>query len=151
MNRYLLFIFLLSLCFALTSGVQAQVNVSPASPTLIDLADDAASVIVGNPAHASVILDNPRRMIVNAGMPGMTNIIVLNKAGKVIFNSPVISGAPTGDLIRIQNACINGGENCEANKIYYCAEGQRCHSVAMPTPEAPSAPPSSSLDESLEE
>lgn len=111
------------------------INVSPDGPTIVELPSDAGSVIVGNPVHASVILDNPRKLMINAGVPGMTSIVVLDQKGKVIFNRPVVSSAPTGKLIRVQNACINGGDGCAANKIYYCAEGERCHDVALPQEE----------------
>lgn len=108
------------------------VHLSPAKPALIQLEEDASSVIVGNPAHAHVTLDNPRLMMINAGVPGMTNITVLGRNGQVIFDRPVISDAGNTDMIRIQNACVNGGDDCVTHKMYYCAEDERCHDVAVP-------------------
>lgn len=123
----------------LSVSAQAQaINVSPDGPTIVHLDEDAGSVIVGNPAHASVVLENPRMMMVMAGAPGMTNLLVLNKNGQVILNRPVISGNGEKGLIRIQNACVNGGDNCIENKMYYCAEGERCHVVAAPQVANPS-------------
>ena len=129
--------------------VSAQpIHVSPDGPTIVRLSEDAASVIVGNPAHASVVLDNPQTLLINAGVPGMTSVVVLGKNGRVIMNKPIISNAPVGDLIRVQNACINGGEGCVANKIFYCAEGERCHDVIVPqlqAEETAAQPPEANL------
>lgn len=116
------------------TGTQAAdaIRLSSAKPALIHLEEDASSVIVGNPVHASVTLDNPRMLMINAGIPGMTNIVVLGRNGQVIFDRAVISGSGSDDMVRIQNACVNGGDGCVANKMYYCAAGERCHDVAIP-------------------
>ncbi|PCI00050.1 MAG: hypothetical protein COB76_04345 [Alphaproteobacteria bacterium] len=148
------FFFLAVMAVFLSSpfSLMAQViHVSPDGPTIVRLKDDAASVIVGNPAHASVVLDDSRTLLINAGISGMTSIVVLGKNGQVILNRPVVSNAPTGEMIRIQNACINGGDNCMAEKMYYCAEGARCHDVALPQAASDGASSSNSAEENLED
>jgi hypothetical protein len=113
-----------------------EIAVDYDGPTIIDLNSDAATVIVGNPEHAQVMLDNPRRLLVNAGQPGMTRLMVLDKNGQVILNRNMVvgnGGGHNGSMIRIRNACINGGEGCAENRVYYCAEGQRCNTMMMPT------------------
>ena len=115
-------------------AAEQALNVTSAGPVVVQLTEDAASVIVGNPVHASVVLDNPRMMMINAGMPGMTNVLVLGKSGQVIFNRMVVSNAPTEPFIRIQNACINGGVGCSSTALYYCAEGERCQNVGIQQP-----------------
>lgn len=129
-------VFFLMLCFMVCGMVlpthAEPIRVSPAGPTIINLDEDAASVIVGNPVHATVVLDNPRTVMVNAGVSGMTNLIILGRDGKVILNRPVISGGATGEMIHVQNACINGGDGCVADKMFYCAEGERCYAVNVP-------------------
>ena len=128
MNKYIILI-VIAAFMTLTAPVQAQdIKVGNDGPVIITLAEDASSVIVGNPANASVVLDNPRRIMVNAGAPGMTRLTVLNVDGKVIFNRNLVVGAGGNGVIRIQNACINAaGGSCTPEVTYQCAEGQRCN------------------------
>lgn len=132
------FIFALGVCVLfLTHPTKASdIAVNYDGPTMIDLNDDAATVIVGNPEHAKVILDTPRRLLVTAGQPGMTRLMVLDRNGQVILNRNMVvgngGGNGNGSTIRIRNACVNGGENCQENRIYHCAEGQRCNAMMVP-------------------
>ena len=135
---YISFLILLFTAFAFTHEGQAQdVVVTYDGPTMIDLNEDATSVIVGNPNHAQVVLDNPRRLFINAGQPGMTRLTVLGQNGQVIFNRNIIVGGGSNQMIRIRNACINsGGAACQANRVYYCPEGRRCSDVSLPNAQA---------------
>lgn len=110
------------------------INVSPDGPRIISLSEDAASVIVGNPAHASVVLDNPRLMIITARVPGMTRLTVLGRNGKVIMSENVIVNGAASGLIRVRNACINGGEGCAPTKMYFCEPGDACHNIVVNEP-----------------
>lgn len=111
-------------------------------PAIVRLDADAASVIVGNPAHASVALDDSRTVMVNAGAPGMTRLVVIGKEGQVILDRRVIvdasgagngadeDGENNGKFINVKNACINSDGVCQPNNVFYCVEGEKCHSVA---------------------
>lgn len=112
------------------------VHVSMAGPQLLALNEDAASVIVGNPAHVAVVMDTPRTMMIVPKAPGMTRVIAIGRNGNVLFNEAVIVGGPEEDFIRIQNACINGGDTCQQFQTYYCEPGERCHNVGMIRPAA---------------
>ena len=90
-------------------------------------------MIVGNPMHATVALDNPRLMIINAGVPGVTKLTVLGKNGRVIWSDRLIVNVGGGDYIRINNACINGGDECQSTKMLYCEDGEKCHSMMINT------------------
>lgn len=107
------------------------IDVSADGPKLVHLSHDASSVIVGNPAHATVSLDNPRLLIVNAGAPGVTKLTVIGKNGQVILDDYVRVNAPTGNMIRVKNACINGGDVCQQTKLYHCQNGQACNTVSV--------------------
>ena len=126
---------LILLAFGLftTSSIMA-LEVSPDGPRIVSLNEDAASVIVGNPAHATVILDNPRLMIITAGIPGMTRLTVLGRDGKVIMGEDIIVNGPSIGMVRVRNACINGGENCQPTRMYHCVEGRQCHNVIVNEP-----------------
>lgn len=134
--RFIILTFVILSAFMLMPPTaQAEtLRVSMSGPEMLTLDEDAASVIVGNPAHVTVALDNPRSLMIMPKAPGMTNVIVLGRNGNVLFNEAVIVGGPSQDYIRIQNACINGGDTCQQFQTYYCEEGERCQNVGVMTP-----------------
>lgn len=109
-------------------------EVLPDGPQIINLSEDAGSVIVGNPAHATVAMDNPRMLIVNAGIPGMTSLTVLSRDGKVILSDKIIVNAAAPNYVRVRNACINGGEGCQPTRMFYCEAGTACQNVIVNEP-----------------
>ncbi len=121
------------MCFS--TAVMA-LDVSPDGPKIVSLPEDASSVIVGNPAHATVVLDNPRLMIITAGIPGMTRLTVLGRQGNVIMSENIIVNGATDGMVRVRNACINGAEGCQPTRMFYCEEGQQCHNVIVNEPTA---------------
>lgn len=129
--KFLSIFFVLAVCF---SSFAVALEVSPDGPRIVALQEDAASVIVGNPAHATVVLDNPRLLIVTAGIPGMTRLTVLGRTGKVIMSENVISNGATAGMVRVRNACINGGEGCRPTRMFYCEQGEPCHNVMVNEP-----------------
>src|SRR5690606_19607384 len=57
---------------------------------LVRLERDAASVIVTNPAHAQVLLDSPRTLIVMPRLPGTTALHVLDPQGETVLQTNII-------------------------------------------------------------
>jgi len=119
--------------FLCSTGAKA-IDVSADGPQLIHLSQDASSVIVGNPAHATVALDNPRLLIITAGAPGVTKLTVIGKDGQIILDDHIVVNSPSGNLIRVKNACINGGDVCQQTKMYHCKNGQACNDVSVSEP-----------------
>ena len=139
---FLCFVAVMFLGVTTQARAQDDIHVGNDGPVIITLAEDAASVIVGNPLNAHIVMDTPRRLMVNAGAPGTTRLTVLNQAGKTIFNRDLVIGAGGGGMIRVQNACINAdGGACTPDVTYKCKPGQRCNRVL------PSQPPSGELYE----
>jgi hypothetical protein len=129
MYKYCLVIFM-SVMFSVAVAAQDDIHVGNDGPVIITLTEDAGSVIVGNPTNAYVVLDTPRRLMVNAGVPGMTRLTILNRDGKIIFGRNLIVGAGGNGVIRIQNACINAnGTQCVSEQTFDCKPGQRCNRV----------------------
>jgi hypothetical protein len=112
----------------------SSLEVSPDGPQIIHLSEDAGTVIVGNPAHATVAMDNPRMLIVNAGIPGLTSLTVLSRTGKVILSDKIIVNGATENYVRVRNACINVGEGCQPTRMFYCETGTACHNVIVNEP-----------------
>ena len=89
-------------------------------------------MIVGNPAHATVSLENSRMLLVTAGMPGATSLTVLGQDGNVIMNEKLIVNGAAQGYVRVKNACINSsGGDCAETRMYYCEEGSACHNVVV--------------------
>jgi hypothetical protein len=127
----LLFVSLLSIII-LTSQAKA-IDVMPDSPRIITLPSDAYSVFVGNPRNATVVLDSPRTLVVTAGIPGATRLLVMGEDGKVLLNEMLNIAPSAGQgFVRVRNACINseGGE-CNSDTMYYCADDAACQNVIL--------------------
>lgn len=113
----------------------------------VKLNQDAASVIVANPSHATVFLDSPRQLIVIPRAVGATNFKVLNRNGDVILNqSVVINDTDDEAYVRVTRIC-GGASNCLPVTTYYCPDN--CVPVAVPQVEAnvsyPAIPPIAAL------
>lgn len=105
--------------------------VSADGPALIKLEKDAASVIVGNPVHATAILDGQRVLLITPGQPGSTALTVLDEDGAVILNRKVLVNAPKTKYVRVNRVCTASAlETCRQVSMYYCPKG--CHEIAIP-------------------
>jgi hypothetical protein len=111
---------------------------------LIRLEQDAASVIVNNPAHATVMLDSPRLLIVMPRQPGATSFSVLDAAGNTILHKEIIVTNVQPSYVRIRRMCAGNDSSCTPTSYFYCPNG--CYEVTavgdtgggnVPPPAAP--------------
>lgn len=93
---------------------------------LIRLETDAASVVVNNPNHASVMLDTPRLLIIVPHQPGATSFTVLDEQGETIMEKDLIITNVQPKYVRIRRMC-GDSDNCQANSYFYCPDG--CYEV----------------------
>lgn len=124
-------LFLVLTLVASFSTQALALEVAPDTPLIINLREDARTVILGNPNHATVSLETPRMLLVTAGMPGMTGLTVLGQNGNVILNEKVIVNGATQGYVRVQNACINADGDCQPVRMFYCEDGSACHNVIV--------------------
>jgi hypothetical protein len=133
----------------------APIRLNPEGPAVIKLEQDAASVIVGNPTHASAILENPRLIMLMPQIPGATKLMVLDKSGRAILNRHVLVGGGKAQYMRINKICSTSqNPNCLPVAMYYCPD--RCYATALHATEggvatgagAAYAPPAASGTES---
>ncbi|MCB1537525.1 MAG: pilus assembly protein N-terminal domain-containing protein [Rhodospirillales bacterium] len=127
------------------------IRMTPDGPAVIQLDRDAGSVIIGNPAQASAVLENPRTIMLVPQQPGATKIIVLDRDGKTLLNRHVLVGGGRSGFIRINKPCgaTTQNETCHPVAMYYCPD--RCYETSVPQPgsdvaapaTAPAPPPSS--------
>ncbi len=110
-----------------------QLNLSEDKSEMIRLSEKAASVIVGNPNHISVLLDTPDTIIIVPRLAGASHFTVIGENGKVIMQRHVIVGAPKDNYIRIRRSCNSDDRNCQQTSVYYCPN--TCHQIVENTGE----------------
>ncbi len=113
----------------LDSETHPTLNLTPDKSQLVHLDRDAASVVVGNPEYARVLIDNPRLAVVIPRKSGATYFTVLDKDGNVIMQRHVIVAAPKKNYVRVRRSCINAAEGkaCQPTSVYFCPD--MCHEV----------------------
>ncbi len=94
---------------------------------IIRLDKDASSVIVNNPAHAVVMLDSPRLLIVMPRQPGATSFSVLDGDGNTILHKEIIVTNVQPQYVRIRRMCNGSDPTCVPNAYFYCPDG--CYEV----------------------
>jgi Flp pilus assembly secretin CpaC len=107
-----------------------MIRLTPDKSELINLDRAAISVVVGNPAHLSVLLDTPKMLVLVPRVPGATYFTALDEAGNVIMQRHVIVASPKKNYVRIRRSCANGAEGCRATSVYFCPD--ICHEIDTP-------------------
>jgi hypothetical protein len=107
---------------ASVSGDATAIRLTPDRTKILRLRESAASVIVANPAHASVTLDSPRLLILMPRMPGTTSFTVLNAEGKTLLERNIIVSAAQPRYIRVRRIC-GSASDCAPSNYYYCPDG----------------------------
>jgi Flp pilus assembly secretin CpaC len=109
------------------------IRLAPGKAKTIALERNAASIIVANPAHASVYLDNPRLAVIVPRAPGATGFTVLDSEGGTVLDQQIVVGeAEDAAYVRITRMCGSGqgAASCQSVSMYYCPDN--CVSVAVP-------------------
>lgn len=110
---------------------EKTIRVSPGKSKTVPLARDAASVVVANPAHATVFLDSPRMLVIMPRTPGATELLVLDAQGREILKKGVLVDGAGDDHVRIRRICDPEQRECQAQTIYYCPDNN-CAEVVSP-------------------
>ncbi len=105
------------------------VRLTPDKSELIRLEKDAASIIVGNPAHINVIADSAKTLVIVPRLPGATHFTVLGKQGQVIMQRHVIVASPKEDYVRIKRTCSGDDDECAKTSVFYCPD--MCHEISV--------------------
>ncbi|MBI1216362.1 MAG: hypothetical protein GC185_11180 [Alphaproteobacteria bacterium] len=120
-------------------GADGSIRITPDRTYLLRLDQDAASVIVTNPDHASIALDTPRLLVIMPRLPGSTAFTVLDRRGQVVMEKNIIVTAVQKKYVRIRRMCT-GSTSCSSDTYYYCPDG--CYEVTPVQPgQGSSAPP----------
>lgn len=104
-------------------------KLTPDKSELVRLNKEAASVVVGNPAHITVLLDTPKLAVVVPRQAGATHFSILDKEGNVIMQRHVIVASPRKNYVRIRRSCSKAAQGvaCQPTSVYFCPD--MCHEI----------------------
>ena len=109
------------------SGTHPILRLTQDKSEMVRLDQEAASVIVGNPNHVSVLLDTPETLVVVPRAAGASHFTVIGKDGSVLMQRHVIVGAAKDQYVRIRRSCSDGDRGCQPTSVYFCPD--MCHEV----------------------
>lgn len=108
------------------------IRLTPDKSEIITLKEEAASIIVGNPNHLSVLADSSTRLILVPRAPGASYFTILDHDGNIIMQRHAIIASPKKEYVRIRRSCANsGGDDCRETRVFYCPD--MCHEVIIGT------------------
>lgn len=112
-----------------------HIRITADRPAIIPLNEEASSVIIGNPAHATAVLDSANTLIVNPLRPGATSLIVLNENGETVLEKQLLINPPAKNYVRVSRVCsASANQQCQETSLYYCAGG--CYEMILPEDDA---------------
>lgn len=113
----------------LDAETHPPLKLTPDKSELVRLDKEAASVVVGNPGHITVLLDTPKLAVVVPRQPGATFFSVLDKDGNVIMQRHVIVASPHKNYVRIRRSCsaLPANTPCQPTSVYFCPD--MCHEI----------------------
>lgn len=112
----------------LDAATHPALRLTPDKSELIRLDKEAGSVVIGNPAHISVLIDNPKLAVVVPRQGGATYFSILDKEGNVIMQRHVIVASPKKNYVRVRRSCsATSGQECRPTSVYFCPD--MCHEI----------------------
>lgn len=118
------------------------IRIAPDESKILRLEKDAVSVIVANPAHANILIDTPRLLVIVPHQPGSTSFTALDANGDVVIESNIVVTGASAGHIRVRRSCAAGDDTCQSESIYFCPDG--CYNVNVAGSESSAAPSGSS-------
>lgn len=80
--------------------------------TVVQLRVPAGNIVVANPSIADVNLISPQKMMILGRSYGLTNIIVTDRMGRVIFNQEVNVGAASSGRVSLYRGVLPNNFAC---------------------------------------
>ncbi|MGM0421559.1 MAG: pilus assembly protein N-terminal domain-containing protein [Pseudomonadota bacterium] len=104
-------------------------KLAPNMVEIVELDEDAASIILSHPEHAAIDVENSRRLLIRPGAPGVTSLVVISQNGKIIYKRDIVVNERQGKYISIRRLCESGAGSgdCLSRGTYYCPDG--CYEV----------------------
>ncbi len=112
-----------------------SLKMTPDKSELVRLEGHAASIIIGNPNHLSILADSSQTLVLVPRAPGATHFTVLDKNGAVIMQRHVIVASPKEKYLRVRRSCAGtDDDSCRNTSVFYCPV--MCHEILLGDGEA---------------
>jgi Flp pilus assembly secretin CpaC len=100
----------------------------------LNLNGSAASVIIGNPQIADVTVVDARTLFVSGRAYGVTEIVVLDGAGRSIYQGEVVVSSPSSGQVRVWRGAVVTNMACGATCSPSVRGGEAVAPSAQTTP-----------------
>ena len=119
----------------------ASLGVPLDQAVIVSLSRPAHDVVIGNTSIADVQISDQRHLVVTGKSGGVTNLVVDDAAGHVIFDRQIVVGTSSGDRVQI----IHGAQIVSYACAPICEQvgsmsGPAAAAAPTPSPSAPPAP-----------
>ena len=92
------------------------INVSVDQAQLVNLPDRVATIIIGNPLIADATVQNGGILVVTGKGFGMTNLLALDRNGRVLMSRMVeVRGPGTSDIVTVYKGIERESYSCAPN------------------------------------
>lgn len=96
-------------------GATAKLKVIMNQITLVKLDQKITDAMVGNPSIADITIQSNKSFIITGKSYGQTNIIMLNKEGKAIFNKSITVDDDRQNIVRVHHGMSRLSYTCSPN------------------------------------
>ncbi len=79
----------------------ASLGVPLDQAVIVTLPEAARDVVIGNPSIADVSISDQRHLVLTGKSGGVTNLVVDDAAGRVIFDRQIVVGTSSGDRVQL--------------------------------------------------
>ena len=102
----------LFIAFCSDAARAVNLNVEIDQSTLIKLDKPGTEIIVGNPAIADVTVQSRKLLVVTGKSAGLTNLLVLDGAGSLIYNKKVFVSSDKDRLVTVSKGVSRETYSC---------------------------------------
>lgn len=109
---------ILATLFAVTAPAAAHdMTVAVEHAEVVRLPGEASAVIVGNPLIADAMVHDGRTLVVTGRLQGRTNVIAVDRVGRVIFSREILVTSPVAGQVALfrgpNRHTLTCGEVCD--------------------------------------
>ena len=126
------------LLLAAPAAAHAALTVPIDQTRRVTFGGTAANIVVGNPDIADVNVIDGRNLMVVGKRFGVTNLVVLDAAGRTLFDSEVVVSAGSGSMVSITRGVQNFDYACTPNCQQVAGEAPTVLTPPATQPQAPS-------------